>query len=83
MNEREENRDKDQRITPEGYSMEIEKLNQVIEEVKLLRLSMSGDKNAKFKPPIRPKTEQEVLLEQRIEKLEAIDRDDFEHQLGF
>lgn len=63
--------------------MEIEKLNQVIEEVKLLRLSMSGDKNAKFKPPIRPKTEQEVLLEQRIEKLEAIDRDDFERQLGF
>lgn len=75
--------DSERRVTPEGYTLEIEKFNQLIEEVRLLRLGMTGDKNAKFKPPLRPKTEQEVLIEKRIEELDAVDRNDFERELGF
>lgn len=79
----EDDEEKEKRLTPEGYNLTIEKLNQVIEEVRLLRLGMTGDKKTKFKPPPRPKTEQEVLLSQRMEALEAIDRNDFEKSIGF
>lgn len=63
--------------------MEIEKLNQVIDEIKLLRLSWSGDKKNKFTPAQRPETEAEALLNKRIEILEEEDRNTFEKELGF
>lgn len=78
-----DDKDGDKTITPEGYDMQIEKLNQVIEEVRLLRLGMTGDKKTKFTPPIRPSTEADSLIKERIEALEQIDRDTFEKELGF
>lgn len=81
MEQREEG--KPGRQTPEGYTMEIEKLNQVIDEIKLLRLSWSGDKKNKFTPAQRPETEAEALLSERIEILEEEDRNTFEKELGF
>lgn len=70
-------------LSPEGYTLEIEKLNQVIEEIKLLRLGMTGDKKQKFVPPKRPKTEKDILLNKRKEALEERDRDEMQKSMGF
>lgn len=81
MEQREEG--KPGRQTPEGYTLEIEKLNQVIDEIKILRIAMSGSKKTKFVPAQRPETEAEALLNERIEILEEEDRNTFEKELGF
>lgn len=70
-------------LTTEGYTMEIEKLNQVIEEVRMLRLSMSGSKKQTFKPQDRPSTANEKYLKKRIESFREIDRNTFAGELGF
>lgn len=82
MEEREV-QDDEKRLTPEGYTQELEKLNQIVEEVRILRLGMTGDKNAKFKPQLRPKTEQEVLLEKRMEEYTLADQESMEKAMGF
>lgn len=81
MEQREEG--KPGRQTPEGYTLEIEKLNQLIDEIKILRIAMSGSKKTKFVPAQRPETEAEALLNKRIEILEEEDRNTFEKELGF
>lgn len=62
-----------ERPTPplEGYTLEVEKLNQVIDQLHLLRatitamVSKSKNKNQKISLEPRPKTEAEKILEER------------------
>lgn len=71
-------------LTPEGHTMEIEKLNQILDSLQILRLTMSmSDKKPKFKPVARPKTEQQALIEKRAEQIRLSDQDSFEKAIGF
>lgn len=81
-----EDRDEDEEpdLTPEGHTIEVEKLNQIIDKISILTLSMSMSKQKqKFHPAPRPKTEVTRLLEERMEHIDAQDRNEFSKELGF
>lgn len=58
-------------ISPQGYSLEIEKLNQIIDSINLLRFVVRGSLGAKvtssdFKTMERPKTAFEREVDKRV-----------------
>lgn len=62
---------KDGDISPQGYSLEIEKLNQIIDSINLLRFVVRGSLGAKttpsdFKTTERPKTAFEREVDKRV-----------------
>lgn len=75
-------------ITLRGYSLEIEKLNQILDSLNLLRVTIRsalGSKNAgsEFKPAERPKTALEKKIDALVEAYEKKDQASTMAEFGF
>lgn len=73
-------------LTTEGYDMYISKMNEFIDEMKLLRYqlsSMLGAKGGKFHPVKRPKTEYEKKLEERLLQVDKKNAKETMAEFGF
>lgn len=73
-------------IPLEGYTLEIEMLNKVVDSVNMLTTTVMqalGNKNASFPPQPRPTTAFEKALEVRIKERERQELDDLEAAFGF
>lgn len=79
--------EKDREISPIGYNLTIEKLNQLIDAVTLntetTRAVFGGKKMDRFKPQPRPKTEFERLLDKKIYAHEKADQERTMQAFGF
>ncbi|MDD2326247.1 MAG: hypothetical protein PHW63_09655 [Alphaproteobacteria bacterium] len=71
-------------LTPEGHTLVVEKLNQVIDKIGILTLTMSmSSKKPKFEPVPRPVTETRRKLNERIAEITERDQKDFSKSIGF
>lgn len=75
-------------ITLRGYSLEIEKLNQILDSLNLLRVTIRsalGSKNAssEFKPAERPKTALEKKIDALVDTYEKKDQATTMAEFGF
>lgn len=75
-------------LNPEDYDIMIEKMNQLIDSVNGLTLTVRGGLGGKispsdFKPAKRPKTKYELYLEQRLLELDKIDNEGLASDFGF
>lgn len=78
----------DRHLTTEGHTLEIEKLNQIIDTINELIIvvsSMAGAKGEalKWKPTKRPETEFSRMLKDLIYKREQEDKNELLAELGF
>lgn len=87
--DRETEADEDKEIPQEGYTVEVEKLNQIIDSMNSVRyiilqaLSSKGSKNEPPKPVTRPKTAFDKLLEKRKLDVESKDMQNLRADFGF
>lgn len=85
---RAEKNEYDIELTPEDYSVEIEKYNQIIDAVNALRITvisaLSGKgKSPEYKPAERPTTKYESKLKQKLWELDKQDAEDLISEWGF
>lgn len=83
-----EDRDAEVKIPLEGYTMEVEKLNQLIDEVGLLRHAVisavsSGKAKHEFKPAPRPKSAVQEAIEEATYNRERQSAHSLMGNLGF
>lgn len=77
-----------QELTPRGYTLEVEKLNQVLDAINALQLVVrqltSGKvKESDFKPAQRPKTEFDKRIDERIKAYEKKYQEGVMAEFGF
>lgn len=75
-------------ITPEDFDLTVEKLNQVIDAIRGLELTVravAGNKvsSGDFKPVKRPKTKSELLLEEKLKEFDKQDVENMASDFGF
>lgn len=81
--------DKDPDIPLEEYTIQIEKLNQIIDKIGILNftvrsaLSSKGSQGIEFKPAPRPKTAIQKELDKRIYEAEREEARSLQRELGF
>ena len=85
---RAEKNEYDIELTPEDYSVEIEKYNQIIDAVNALRITvvsaLSGKgKGPEYKPAERPTTKYESKLKQKLWDLDRQEAEDLASEWGF
>lgn len=79
---------KDIELNPEDYDIVVEKLNQVIDSVNSLALTVRAGFGGKvsdsdFKPVKRPKTPFEKFLDDRLMQIDKQDNDELASDFGF
>lgn len=77
-----------QELTPRGYTLEVEKLNQVLDAINVLQLvvrQLAGGKvkEADFKPAQRPKTEFDKRIDERVRAYEKKYQEGVMAEFGF
>lgn len=75
-------------LSPEDYDISIEKLNQVIDSINALRVTLlavmgNKPKDSDRKPVQRPKSQYEILLEKKILEFEKEDNSQLASEFGF
>lgn len=73
-------------LTTEGYDQYVAKLNEVIDGVNLLRMSILvalGGKDKDFKPVVRPKTEVQKQLDKRMYEVDEKNTKETMAEFGF
>lgn len=73
-------------LTTEGYDQYVAKLNEVIDGINLLRMSIQvslGGKDKDFKPVVRPKTEVQKQLDKRMYEVDEKNTKETMAEFGF